>query len=167
MDVLLPRLTTPRLLLRQLRPEDVPDLVKYADNRKISDQIVNIPYPYREPQAAFRIAYVARGFKQGTHYVFAIIWEASQELIGEVSLHLDDARRRAQLSYWIGEPFWNQGIATEAAGAVLAFGFERLDLSHVIASHYAENPASGRVLEKIGLLATGRTGNLIQYRLSR
>lgn len=167
MDVLLPRLTTPRLLLRQLRPEDVPALVQYADNRKISDQIVNIPYPYREPQAAFRIAYVARGFKQGTHYVFAIIRQESQELIGEVSLHLDDARRRAQLSYWIGEPFWGRGIATEAARAVLDFGFERLELEYVIASRYAENVASGRVLEKIGLRPAGRTGNLIQYRLSR
>ena len=110
-----PELNTNRLKLRKIRIEDIPSLVKYANNKKISDNIINIPYPYREPDAAFRISFVVRGFKNKIRYVFAIILKESEELIGEISLHLlDKKNHHGQLAYWLGEPFWNQGITTEA-----------------------------------------------------
>ena len=145
MDVF-PVLTTPRLLLRKIDAADVPSLVKYANNPKIAEQIINIPHPYREPEAVFRIAYVLKGFKNKSRYVFAIILKTTKEMIGEISLHLDTSRPRAQLGYWIGEPFWNKGIATEAVKAILQFGFEKLKLDQIYATCHEHNIASGKVL---------------------
>src|SRR5215203_5117272 len=124
MDVF-PELNTKRLTLRQISIEDVPSLLKYANNKKISDNILNIPYPYGEPDAVFRISYVVQGFKNKARYIFAIIFQESKELVGEISLHLDNRKNIGQLGYWVGEPFWGKGIATEAAKAVLKFGFEK------------------------------------------
>ncbi len=161
-----PELHTPRLHLRKMQVEDVPALVKYADNKNISDYILNMPYPYREPDAVLRIRSVLEGFKNKTRYVFAVISKERAEMIGEVSLHLDrDAS--AQLGYWIGEPFWGQGLATEAAGAVVRFGLETLGLERIFATFDAENGASERVLVKCGLKRVGVTGDLVQYGVNK
>lgn len=120
-----PVLYTNRLVLRKILVEDVPALLKYANNRNISDWIVNIPYPYEEPNAVFRISYAVQGFKSKQRYVFAIILKSQGELIGEISLHLWGSKVEAELGYWVGEPFWNQGIATEAIEAVLRFEIGR------------------------------------------
>ena len=58
-----PVLHTPRLLMRKITVGDIPSLVKYANNKKISGNIINIPYPYEEPNAVFRISSVHQGFK--------------------------------------------------------------------------------------------------------
>jgi ribosomal-protein-alanine N-acetyltransferase len=61
-----PVIMTDRLLLRKLEYEDLPALIKYADNQKVADKIVNIPHPFREPDAAFRLSYVLQGWKKKT-----------------------------------------------------------------------------------------------------
>lgn len=157
-----PELNTDRLKLRKLVPEDIPSLVRYADNRKISDNIINIPYPYREPDAVFRISYVVQGFRKKTLYVFAIAWKESGEFIGEASLHVEDGGQ-AQLGYWVGEPFWNKGIATEAVGAILKFGFEQLNLSRIYATAHIRNTASVKVLLKNGMKKENVNGNVALY----
>jgi RimJ/RimL family protein N-acetyltransferase len=160
-----PELNTNRLRLRKVTVEDVSSLVKYANNKKISENTLNIPYPYGEPDAVFRISYVHQGFKSKTRYIFAIIIKDSEELIGEISLHLDNSRTIAQLAYWIGEPFWNKGIATEAATAILKFGLEKLMLSMIFAECHFENNASEKVLLNSGLKKYGVNGSVVQYRL--
>lgn len=162
-----PRLQTTRLLLRKLEYEDLSALVTYANNLKISQRIINIPYPYREPDAALRLGFVARGFKEKTRYVFAIILKESHTLIGEISLHLLDKKKQsAQLAYWLGEPFWNKGLTTEAAAAVVSFGFEQLKLDLIYADCRDDNPASERILQRIGLEKHHKQGNLLFYKLS-
>ena len=61
----------------------------------------------------------------------------------------------AELGYWIGVPYWGAGYATEGARAVMQFGFETLSLNRIFASHFSRNPASGRVLQKIGMRYEG------------
>src|ERR1044072_3086704 len=101
-----PELYTERLHLRQLQADDIPALVKYANNKKISDYVKNIPHPYQEPDAVFRISYVVQGFKAKARYVFSIVHREQEELIGEIGLHMDNGGEVAQLGYWIAEPFW-------------------------------------------------------------
>lgn len=161
-----PQLYTPRLLLRKLRVDDVPSLVKYANNRKISDNIINIPYPYEEPNAVFRISYVHQGFKNKTRYVFAIILKDIEELIGEISLHLGNDGKMAELGYWVAEPFWNKGIATEAISAVLKFGFQ-LGLGLVIATCHEDNIGSSRVLEKNAMIKGSTRGHVTQFSITK
>ncbi|MCO6488026.1 MAG: GNAT family N-acetyltransferase [Phaeodactylibacter sp.] len=161
-----PELNTDRLKLRKLVPEDIPALVRYADNRKISDNIINIPYPYREPDAVFRISYVVQGFRKKTLYVFAIILKKSGEFIGEASLHIENGNK-AQLGYWVGEPFWNKGIATEATKAILKFGLEELNLHEIYATAHIRNIASEKVLLHNGLKKENVNGNVALYRITK
>lgn len=146
-------LSTEHLILRQIEIEDIPSLVKHANNAKISSRIVNIPHPYREPDATFRLAYVFKGIKNKTHYVYSIIEKSSNSFIGEVSLHLTDkARSQAQLAYWLGEAFWNKNYTTEAAKTIIDFGFNHLNLKLIYASCSLDNLASERVMQKLGML---------------
>lgn len=161
-----PELYTGRLELRQLQADDIPSLVKYANNKKISDYVLNIPHPYHEPDAVFRISYVLQGFKTKARYVFAIIWKDTDEFIGEIGLHLDGKGNIAQLGYWVGEPFWGKGIATETIGAVLKFGFEKLGLEMIFATCYADNIASAKVLLKNGMKEDNKNGSIIQYSIT-
>ena len=162
-----PELNTNRLNLRKISIEDIPSLVKYANNRKIADNIVNIPYPYQESNAVFRISYVVQGFKNKTRYVFAITLKKNKEFIGEISLHLDNQNKRAELGYWVGEPFWSKGIATEAVAVILNFGFEKLSLNEIFATCKAENIASQKVLINNGMIKHNANGNVILFRLAR
>jgi len=162
-----PQLFTDRLHLRKIHIDDIQSLVKYANNRKVSDHILNIPHPYQEPDAVFRIRYVNEGFKKSSRYIFAIILKETEEFIGEISLHLDDKNRMAQLAYWIGEPFWKNGFVTEAIQAILIFGFEKLDLDLIFATCDEENIASIRVLEKNGFQKKGSAGSILQFAVER
>ena len=163
-----PELYTNRLKLRKIRIEDVPSLVKYANNKKVSDNIVNMSYPYREPDAVFRISYVVQGFKNKTRFVFAIILKENEEFIGEISLHLmDKGNPHAQLAYWLGEPFWNNGITTEAARAVLKYGFETLNLELIYADCYTENKVSEKVMQIIGMKKHSGKENLLLYKITK
>jgi len=62
---------------------------------------------------------------------------------------------RAELGYWIGVPYWSNGYCTEAARALVTYGFEELELDSVQARHLVENPASGRVMNKLGMRCEG------------
>lgn len=162
-----PRLYTDRLNLRKIQTEDIPALVNYANNKKVSQYVLNIPYPYQEPDAVFRISYVHQGFKTNTRYVFAIALKNNDEFIGEISLHLDRQKNVAELGYWIGEPFWNKGIVTEAIAAVLRFGFEKLNLDLIFATCNADNIASNKVIEKNRFQKNSATGNIFQYSIKK
>ena len=60
------------------------------------------------------------------------------------------------MGYWVGAPYWGRGYCTEAARAILRYGFEELGLHRIHAQHFARNPASGRVMQKIGMVYEGR-----------
>ena len=163
-----PQLFTARLLLRKIEPEDIPSLLKYADNKKISDEIVSIPYPYREPDAAMRMGSVWRQFKAGTGFVFAIILKESNELIGEAAIHLLDKNKpHGQVAYWIGEPLWGQGYASEAVQALGSFAFEKLNLDLMYGDCHDYNQASIEVLKKNGFSRHSQSGSLLVYSLKK
>lgn len=164
---LFPRLYSSRLILRKLSVDDFDQLVRYANNRKISDYVQNIPYPYSEPDAVFRISYVHQGFKNKVRYVFAIILKEQSVFAGEIGLHLDAAGKVAQLGYWVGEPLWNMGVATEAVAAVLRFGFENLELQQIFATCMKQNEPSAKVLINNGMEECHRTESVVQYRVLR
>ena len=165
--LIFPILFTERLKLRKLEVDDFASLVKYANNKKISDRIINIPHPYREPVAAFRMSYVVQGFKNKSRFVFAITQKEEGELIGEISLHLNQASKTSELGYWLAEPYWGKGLITEAIEAVLNFGFERLELEKIFATCHVDNIASGKVLEKNGFLEKNVNGNVQLFELTK
>ena len=76
-------------------------------------------------------------------------------MIGGAGLRVDEANHNAELGYWIAVPHWGHGYATEAARAMVGYGFEQLGLNRIFASHFGHNPASGRVLQKVGMRHEG------------
>jgi [ribosomal protein S5]-alanine N-acetyltransferase len=150
-------LRTARLLLRSLEREDVPALVRLAGVREISSMTANIPHPYAEQDGQDFLARASEEFRSGLSVSFAVCVSPGRELRGAVGLNITPAHQRAELGYWMGLPHWGNGYATEAAAAVLAFGFETLQMNRIYAYRFAENEASGRVLEKIGMRHEGRS----------
>ncbi len=156
----MPELTTPRLILRGFRSADIPAIVHLLQDPAIARTTLHIPYPYTEEDARTWLRIQQDQLAQGWGYTFAITQRASGQLIGAIDIRLTMPHRRAEIGYWIGTPYWGQGYATEAARAVLRFGFEDLHLNRIAATHMVGNPASGRVMEKLGM---HYEGTLRQY----
>lgn len=157
-----PVLKTGRLLLRPLEPGDAAEVQRLAGHAAVASTTRSIPHPYPDGAAEAFIALTRANAQQGLGYTYAVVDRASGQLTGCVGLRLDPPDRRAELGYWIGVPYWGRGVATEAATAILRFAFapEHLDLNRVFATALTRNPASSRVMEKIGLL---REGTLRQH----
>ena len=148
-------LKTKRLLLRPFDISDASTVQRLAGVREVSDMTQAIPYPYEDGMAEEWIATHASAWINLTNVTFAICEEITGDLIGCVGLTISKSHNRATLGYWLGMDFWGQGYCTEASKAVLAFAFDTLKLNRVDAIHLSSNPASGAVMEKIGMLNEG------------
>lgn len=149
-----PTLTSDRLLLRPFALADAPDVQRLAGDRDIASTTLNIPHPYEDGMAETWIGGHEERFDKGEQAAFAVVLRAGT-LIGAIGLEIDQQHERAELGYWIGKPYWGQGYCTEAAEVVLHYGFEMLGLNRIQARHLARNPASGRVMQKIGMRYEG------------
>ena len=149
-----PSLETERLLLREFLIADAPVVQRLAGDERIS-RTTFVPHPYEDGMAAEWIRSQARDYRAGKAINFAIVAMEEGTLVGSIGLRLSPTHRRGELGYWIGVPYWGRGYCTEAGRAVVRWAFEALDLHRVCAPHFASNPASGRVLEKIGMRAEG------------
>jgi len=94
-------------------------------------------------------------YEAETLATFAIAVDDTEQLIGAIGLTIDRKINKGELGYWIGQPYWNLGYATEASTAVLAYGFGDVGLNRISAKYLARNPSSGRVMEKVGMLLEG------------
>lgn len=150
------QLQTKRLLLRPFREEDASEVQRLAGSVEVADTTLLIPHPYPDGAAEGFIASTRADWENGEQCVFAITLISSGELCGSMGLKVSPKHERGELGYWIGTPFWNQGYCTEAARAVLEFAFKKLNLNIVVAHHFVRNPASGRVLQKLGMKYEGR-----------
>ena len=128
---------------------------RLAGDRAIADTTLSIPHPYEDGVAEQWIATHQELFEAGALVNFAITLAADGNLLGALGLHIVRRDDRAELSYWIGKPHWNQGYATETAHGIMHHGFEQLNLNRIQAHHILRNPASGRVLQKIGMQREG------------
>lgn len=139
---------TERLLLNPFRADDAARVAALAGNRKVACMTARIPHPYPEELARQWIAEQALG----DGFLCAIRFE--EELVGAVGLERT-APGQHELGYWIGEPWWGMGIATEAAGRVIRYAAEDLGARVLNAGYLYDNPASGRVLAKCGFALAG------------
>ena len=149
-----PILNTHRLKLRQFQLSDAPHVKEIAGARELASGTF-LPHPYKDGEAELWIMNQYEDFKHRRLINFAIDLKDSCTLIGSIGLELDIPHARAQLGFWIGVPFWSKGYCTEAAREVLNYGFQKLRLNRICASHFASNPASGKVLKKIGMTHEG------------
>lgn len=151
----MPSLQTSRLRLRPLAADDAPALQHLAGAHEVAIGTLTIPHPYEDGMAEEWIATVGQYWEDREALILAMETEADG-LVGSIGLvDLELLHGRAELGYWVGVPYWGQGYATEAGHALLAYSFGTLGLNRVWAQHFARNPASGRVLEKLGMKREG------------
>lgn len=144
-------LETDRLKLRNFTQADIPELVPLIGAKEVAATTLRIPHPYEEKHAVEYIASAANS----EDVRLAITLRATNALVGGIGLHPDKQHCRAELGYWLGFPHWGKGYATEAARAVVDYGFEQLELGRIFASHFEGNEASGNVLRKLGMQREG------------
>ena len=149
-----PILETPRLVLRPFALSDAPTVQRLAGAAAVADTTLAVPHPYADGMAEAWIATHQAAFERGENVVFAITLREG-ELVGAINLHLEPPHQRGELGYWIGEPYWNRGYATEALRAVIEYGFAIQGLNRMVARHLRRNPASGRVMQKAGMRREG------------
>jgi RimJ/RimL family protein N-acetyltransferase len=149
-------LQTERLILRRLVPDDEETLRRLADDRAIADTMISVPYPFTIAHARAWISAYGETGPAAPHRYFAACLRDGGTLAGLTALRdIDADHQQAELSFWVGRPYWGRGLATEAGAAVVRFGFEVLQLNRITAYHMVRNPASGRVLERLGFRLEG------------
>ena len=142
---------TDRLFLRPGWLEDAPELARAIGDKTVVRNLSRVPWPYSEDDAA---EWLLRGHQPHLPCLLVTLPEANGRIIGCSGLHDEDGR--PTLGYWIARGYHGRGYATEAGRAML--GLARLaGHRRVHADHFVDNPASGRVLRKLGFAATGRT----------
>jgi len=151
----LPTLTTARLLLRPFEVADAAEVQRLAGDREIASTTIHLPHPYPDGAAEMWINSHGPRWSEREALTLAVAERAAGTLVGAIGLVITAADRRAELGYWIGRPYWNRGYATEAGRAVLDYGFGPLGLHRIMARHLARNPASGRVMQKLGMVQEG------------
>ncbi|RLT27855.1 MAG: N-acetyltransferase [Chloroflexi bacterium] len=151
----MPELRLTSCTLRPIRPGDEDSIARYADNVQVWRNVLDrFPHPYTLEAARSWVAHCQTHEPQ-THN-FGI--EVDGAIVGMIGLEsgADVHRRSMEIGYWLGEPFWGRGIATEAARAVTEYAFATFDINRVQAWVFGWNPASARVLEKAGYVLEGR-----------
>jgi len=150
-------LITERLILRPLLPHDAESLHRLINDWEVTRNLAVVPFPYPRPLADDWIASTALELASGCAFNLAITGRDGDHelLVGVVGLRLDGKPRVATLGYWVGRRFWGHGVATEAAGRVVRWGFANLGIDRIRADVATDNPASAAVLRRIGFRPTG------------
>ena len=152
----LPVLEAERLILRPFTLDDAKELQRLVGERAIADTTLNIPHPYEDGMAEAWIGTHQSAFEAHETVTLAVEARDTGNLVGAVGLRLHLANESAEIGYWIGRMYWGRGYCTEAARAMLDYAFRELGLNRVHAAHLSRNPASGRVMIKLGMVREGR-----------
>ena len=146
-----PEIATERLVMSQPHENDIAQLVALADNRHVAEMLARMPHPYGEAEARTFLA-MARSQRAGIVYALRIAGNGT--FVGCAGLNMTE--RGLELGYWIGEPYWKQGFATEAAHALVDLAFQQTSIQVLHASTRVLNPASRRVIHKCGFQYAGQ-----------
>ncbi|RAZ74747.1 GNAT family N-acetyltransferase [Mesorhizobium atlanticum] len=146
-----PSLATERLVMRAPRESDLEQLVTLADNRHVAEMLARMPHPYGETEGR---TFLAMAASRRAGIVYALTLKDTGTFVGCAGLNTTD--RGLELGYWIGEPHWKRGYATEAAHALVDLAFQRTSIQVLHASTRVINPASRRVIHKCGFQYAGQ-----------
>lgn len=161
-----PRINGLLVNLRELSINDAMDISRLM-TYNISRSLWEVPYPYTIENALEFINSSHKDFKSLKAVNFAIQYKNNLEgvnrIVGIIGLkNIDYDKKNTNLGYWIGEPYWGNGIATESVTLVINYAFSVLGLEEVYAYVYSENKASIRVLEKNGMTKKGEVNEYNQ-----
>lgn len=138
---------TRRLVLRPLHDDDAPQMARLAGDWDVARMTARIPFPYTEALAREWIETLAP-----EEFVRAVTHRGT--LIGAVG-YVASSEESAEIGYWIGRPWWGRGFATEAAQALVRYCFSTAGFKRLSCCHFEDNPASERVILKLGFRPLG------------
>lgn len=154
-----PNLQTTRLLLRPLVETDAARISELASDPEIVNNTRSIETPFDLHAAQAWLAQRQSNWEQGVGVSFGIVQKVPPQiespLVGAIGMSIDSENEKAELGYWLGKDFRNQGYCCEAGVAMLDFGFSSLGLNKISAHSLQRNVASSRVLEKQGFEREG------------
>ena len=156
-------ISTARLVLRPWARQDLNRLVKLGNNYAVAKNLSTFPHPYsmRDAEEWFEM--------QGAQFLYpakiggTLAIALDGEAVGGIGIH-PERMDHPELGYWLGEPYWGKGYATEAAAALIAYAFTEGGLDAICAGHYWDNHASGRVLTKLGFRYTAEKNRFCKAR---
>ena len=144
---------TERLVLRPPHEEDIDAITVLADNVDVARMLTRLPHPYSREHAVDFIGLAASGAIG--QFAYAITLVETGEFIGSITLHDHKYGSGYEIGYWLGEPYWGKGYATEATAALIDLSFRELSLEQIYISAQSRNEGSKRVIEKCGFRHTG------------
>lgn len=148
---LLPRLETPRLVLREMKMRDAQDLYEYCCDPMVSRHVLWDTYT-SPSQARMHIRHVRSQYRQGFPGTFAVELKETGKVIGTIGfMWINPEHRSCEVGYSLNRRYWNRGYTTEALKRLLEYAFHDLHLNRAEAQFEVDNPASGRVMEKAGM----------------
>lgn len=140
--------------LRPWHTDDLKDLVEMANNKEIAKYMADVfPHPYGEDNGK---AFIEMANSKTPQSIFAIVVDGKP--VGSIGLHpqADILRKNSEIGYWIGEPYWGKGIATQAIEQIVKYGFATMDVERIFARIFHSNIPSQKVIEKAGFIVEGR-----------
>ena len=150
---------TDRLILRPIGDRDAQNISTLAGDIDIARMTSTIPYPYPLISADFFIMTNRENRRRGLCYNYAVTLRDNDQLMGVVGVFRRGEDTALELGYWIGKPYWNQGYTTEACSAVLREAQQSLGVTRIVAGVFVDNPASLKVLRKLGFKSLETYGN--------
>ncbi len=151
----IPTLETERLILRKIMVSDAEDMYEYSRDANVTKYLTWSPHSDKYYTLDY-IKFVQKKYKTGDFRDWAVVDKATGKMIGTCGFtSVDLHNRRAEIGYVYNPEFWGRGIAAEALGRVMEFGFSRLELNRIEGRFMVENTASKRVMEKVGMTFEG------------
>ena len=157
-------LETKRLLLKPYNQDYAEMIFPVVSQFEISDTMIAIPHPYPRQAVHQWIDYLEKSAEQGTAFEFAIFSkDHTENYIGNCGLvSISKSHQKAEIAYFIDKKQWGKGYATEAALLMIEYGFEKLGLERIYGHCMSRNPASRKVMEKIGFKFEGTLRHAIK-----
>ena len=151
----LPEIRTDRLLLRMAVRRDAPDIFSYARDPLVAEHVLWDAHTHLSDSLAY-IRYLREQYRLGKPSSWVIVLQSTGRVIGTIGYtEWDSENEILEIGYSLSREYWNQGYMTEALAQVIRYSFDHLPIHRLEAMHETTNPASGRVMEKCGMIREG------------
>jgi len=151
----LPTIPLERLILRPFSLDDAAVVQELAGDSYIAETTLYIPHPYEDGVAEAWIRTHNQQFNADRSLELAIVHKEKNDVIGAICIGINRKFDHGELAYWVGKRYKNNGYCTEAAKGIAKYAFAELKLNRIFARYLGKNPASGKVMEKLGMKYEG------------
>jgi len=147
----MPVLNTKRLVLRKVTLQDAKDIYEYAKDPVVSKYTLWSRHRNLTDSLKF-VKYITSNYRKGVEENWGIVYKAENKLIGTIGFfNWDEANNKAEIHYALSNKYAGLGLMTEAAKAVIEFGFDKMHLNRIEAKCMLKNFASEKVMQKCGM----------------